>query len=43
MIPVLMNMIVGVGGVVLLWGDITAFQKSQLVVLNGHVNALSCY
>ena len=30
-----------VGGSVLVWGGITAFQKSQLVVLNGHVNAQS--
>ena len=29
----------GAGGSVLVWGGITAFQKSQLVVLNGHVNA----
>ena len=41
MIPELMNMIVGAGGSVLVWGGITAFQKSQLVVLNGHVNAQS--
>ena len=41
MIPVLLNPIYGAGLSVLVCDDITAFQESLQVVLNGHVIAQS--